>query len=69
MSRTIAVPESLLKKLSRATRAFQQLEDEMEDFLLVSNPEFLAKMRSARASHLSGKTRPLKELKKDLCIE
>ena len=69
MSKTIAVPESLLKTLSRATRAFQQLEDEMEDFLLVSNPEFLAKMRSARASHLSGKTRPLKDLKKDLCIE
>ena len=69
MSRTIAVPESLLKKLSRATRAFRQLEDEMEDFLLLSNPEFLAKMRSARASHLSGKTRLLKELKKDLCID
>ncbi|OFW54632.1 MAG: hypothetical protein A2146_08755 [Actinobacteria bacterium RBG_16_67_10] len=69
MSRTIAVPESLLKKLSRATRAFQQLEDEMEDFLLLSNPEFLAKMRSARASHLSGKTRPLRDLKKDLCIK
>ena len=69
MSRTIAVPESLLKKLSRATRAFQQLEDEMADFLLLSNPEFLAKMRSARASHLSGKTRPLRDLKKDLCIK
>lgn len=52
MSKTIAVPESLLKKLSRATRAFQQLEDEIEDFLLLSNPEFLAKMRSARAGHL-----------------
>lgn len=69
MSKTIAVPESLLKKLSQATRAFQQLEDELEDFLLLSDPEFLAKMRSARAGHLSGKTRPLKALKKDLCIE
>jgi len=69
MSKTIAVPESLLKKLSQATRAFQQLEDELEDFLLLSDPEFLAKMRSARAGHLSGKTRPLKDLKKDLCIE
>jgi len=69
MPRTIAVPESLLKKLSRATRAFQELEDELEDFLLINNPEFLAKMRSARASHLSGKTRPLEDLEKDLCIE
>ena len=69
MPKTIVVPESLLKKLSKATRAFQELEDELEDFLLVSDPEFLAKMRSARAGHLSGKTRPLNDLKKDLCIE
>ena len=69
MSRTITVPESLLKKLSKATRAFRELEDELEDFLLVGDPEFLAKMRSARANHVSGKVRPLRDLKKDLCIE
>ena len=68
MPRTIAVPESLLKKLSKATRAFQELEDELEDFLLISDPEFLAKMRSARASHLSGNTRPLSDLKKEIPI-
>ena len=65
MPRTIVVPESLLKKLSKATRAFQDFEDELEDFLLVNDPEFLAKMRSARTSHLSGKTRPLNDRKKD----
>lgn len=69
MLKTIAVPESLLKKLSKATRAFRELEDELEDFLLVSDPEFLAKMRSARASHLAGNARPLQDLKKELCIE
>lgn len=69
MPKTITVPESLLKKLSKATRAFQELEDEVEDFLLVNDPDFLAKMRSARASHLGGKTRSFKDLKKDLCIE
>lgn len=69
MLKTIAVPESLLKKLSKATQAFRELEDELEDFLLVSDPEFLAKIGSARASHLAGNTRPLKDLKKELCIE
>lgn len=69
MPRTVAVPESLLKTLSRATRAFHELEDELEDFLLTSDPEFLAKMQRARASHLSGNTRPLNDVKKELCIE
>ena len=33
MSRMISVPETLLKKISKASRAFQDLEDELEDFL------------------------------------
>lgn len=69
MPRTVAVPESLLKTLSRATRVFHELEDELEDFLLTSDLEFLAKMQRARASHLSGNTRPLNDIKKELCIE
>jgi hypothetical protein len=40
MSKTIEVPVTLIKKLSKATRAFQELEDELEDFLLLSAPEF-----------------------------
>ncbi len=66
MSKTIEVPVTLIKKLSKATRAFQELEDELEDFLLFSDPEFLAKMRRSRANHLAGKTRPVDDLKKEL---
>lgn len=69
MPKTIEVPESLLKKISKATRAFQELEDELEDFLLLSDPEFLSKMRRSRTDHLTGRTRPLKDLKKELCTE
>lgn len=65
MARMIAVPASLLTRLSKATRAFRELED----FLLAGDAEFLAKMRRARASHVSGHTRPLRNLKRDLCIE
>jgi hypothetical protein len=69
MSKTIEVPVTLIKKLSKATRAFQEIEDELEDFLLLSDPEFLAKMHRSRANHLAGKTRPIDDLKKELCIE
>ena len=69
MPKTIEVPESLIKKINKASRAFQELEDELEDFLLLSDPEFLAKMRRARADHIAGKVRPIEALKKELCIE
>lgn len=69
MQKTVSVPLSLIGKISKAARAFEELEDEMEDFLLSKDPEFLDKMRSARKAHLSGKTRPLSHLKKDLCIK
>ncbi len=69
MQKTIDVPVSLIGKISRAAAAFEELEDEMEDFLLSNDPEFLEKMRRARKSHAAGKTRPLKALKKDLCIK
>ncbi|GAB4545429.1 MAG: hypothetical protein Fur0020_14500 [Thermodesulfovibrionia bacterium] len=69
MGKTINVPISLLEKISEAARVFEDIEDEIEDFLLSKDPRFLAKMRRSRKDHLSGRTRPLKSLKKDLCIE
>lgn len=69
MPKTIEVPESLIKKISKAGRAFQELEDELEDFLLLSDPKFLAKMRRSRADHLAEKVRPVEALKKELCID
>lgn len=69
MAGTVTIPLSLFKKMSKATQAFQDLEDEFENFLLASNPEFVAKMRSARRDHVAGKTKSLQKLKKELCIE
>ena len=69
MPKTIDVPVSLIEKISKAAKAFEEFEDEMEDFLLAKDPQFLKKMRRARKSHLAGKTRPLENLKKELCIE
>lgn len=69
MPKTIEVPATLITKLSKATRAFQELENELEDYLLLSDPKFLAKMQRSRANHIAGKTRPISDLKKELCID
>lgn len=69
MPKVVEVPLSLIKKISKASRAFQELENELEDFFLLSDPEFLDKMRRSRSDHIAGKTKPFDDLKKDLCIE
>jgi len=65
--KSIEILVSLMKKLSKAAHAFHEREDELEDFLLLSDPEFIAKMRRSREYHLAGKTRPFSELEKELC--
>ena len=69
MPKTIEVSESLIKKISKASQAFQELEDELEDSLLLSDPEFLAKMRRSRADRIAGRVKPIEALKKELCID
>jgi len=66
MPKVVEVPLSLIKKISKASRAFQELENELEDFFLLSDPEFLDKMRRSRANHITGKTKSLDELKKEI---
>ena len=69
MSRTVEVPVSLLRKLARASNALASFEDELEDYLLARDDQFIQRMRDARSAHQAGKVRPLAVLKKDLCIE
>jgi len=69
MPKTVEVPVSLLDKISKAAKAFEDVEDEMEDFFLSKDALFLKKMRQARKNHVAGKTRSLDSLKKDLCIK
>jgi hypothetical protein len=69
MQKTVEMPVSLISKISRAAKAFEEVEDELEDYLLSQDPKFLEKMHKAKKAHLAGKTRSLKDLKKELCIE
>ena len=69
MARTVEVPVSLLKAMARASEALGRLEDELEDYLLGQDREFIDRMREARAGHLAGDVVSLSELKADYCTE
>jgi len=68
-TQVISIPVSLLEKMSEAARAFEEAQDELEDYLLAHDEDFLARMRQARARQLRGEARPLDDLKRELCIE
>jgi len=44
-------------------------KEELEDWLLVHNPEFIKRMKKARADDLAGKGKTLEEIKRKLCIK
>ncbi|RJQ58806.1 MAG: hypothetical protein C4530_10125 [Desulfobacteraceae bacterium] len=69
MPRMISVPETLIEKISKAGKAFQELEDELEDYLLISDQTFIEKMRRSRESHVEGDVRPFSLLKSEQCID
>ena len=66
MPETVSIPVSLLKKISLAANTFHELEDELEDFLLSNDPDFIAKMHQSRQEHLAGDTTSLEDLKREL---
>lgn len=46
---------------TKAGKAFQEMEDELEEFLLASDQAFIDKMRRSRKAHIAGNVRPFKE--------
>ncbi len=66
---TISVPVSLLQRMSEAVQVFEEFQDELEDYLISQDTDFLARMHRARAHHAEGETRTLDDLKQELCIE
>ncbi len=43
--------------------------EDLEDWLLSKNPEFIKKMRKVRRDDIQGKGKEWKSLKKELCIK
>lgn len=64
--KSVYLPKSLFHSLIEAHQKWEKVSDELEDFLLVSNPSFIKIMRKAREEDLKGKTRSLDELKKEI---
>jgi hypothetical protein len=69
MPKMISVPETLIEKISKAGRAFQALEDELEDYLLATDQSFIEKMRRSRKAHVEGNVKPFSLLKREQCID
>ena len=44
-------------------------KEDLEDWLLSQNPEFIKKMRRVRKDDIKGKGKDWEALKKDLCIK
>jgi len=65
MGETVEIPVGLYNRWLRASKALDEWRDAFEDFLIVSNPGLLRTLRGARREHLSGKTRPWEDFKRD----
>lgn len=52
---TVTIPKKLFKDLLQVTDYFEQIQSELEDFVLSRDAKFLARMRKARRDHAKGK--------------
>ena len=66
MGHTVEVPSEILRKFARASQAFDDLQDALEDYLITHNRRLLRVLRQARREHLAGKTRPFAEFVAEL---
>ena len=65
MGQTVEIPVDLFNKWLRASKALEEWRDAFEDSLILNNPRLVRELRKARREHLSGKTRPWEEFKRD----
>lgn len=66
MSQTLQLPSHLVKRLAAVCVEFEELHDELEDFLISQNPRLMRKLRKARHEDLAGKTRPYDQLAREM---
>jgi len=55
---TVNLPKRVMEKMLHVTVAFEELHDELEDYLIASRPALVKKLRQARREHLRGKVHP-----------
>jgi hypothetical protein len=59
------------KMVSFPVSIFESAEtkEDLEDWLMCQDPDFIESLRKARQEHLDGKGKDLETLKKELCIK
>lgn len=68
MSEILQIPSRLVKRLAQVCAEFEELNDQLEDFLISRNPQLLRELRKARREDLAGKTRPYNDLAQQLAL-
>lgn len=61
---TINLPKASVERLFDAMRFYELAQNEIEDFLISGNKTMMAKIKKARAEHLSGGTKDFQNLLK-----
>ncbi len=56
--KTITLPKHMVERMLRVTIAFEDLREELEDYLVARQPQLLKKLRAARREHLAGDVHP-----------
>lgn len=64
--KTIPIPSRIISSMIEAQKKWEKFGDELEDFLLSSDKQFIKKMEKSREEDLKGKARNLQELKREL---
>ena len=62
--KTVAIPKTLFYSILHAQKKWEAMSEELEDFLMTHNPEFLKKMNRAKKEHRSRDIVTLEELKR-----
>ncbi len=62
----VTIPRALFQSLVTMSSEWDAVQDRLENFLLSSDEQFIKKMARARQQHLSGKTKSLSVLKREL---
>lgn len=55
---TVTLPKRVVERVLSASAAFEAVYEELEDYLIMSQPKLVKRLRQARREHVNGKTRP-----------
>lgn len=68
LERTITLPRSSVEALFEGMEKASRAQDELEDYLFMSNPEIVRQLRLSQKQALAGKTKSFKSLLKEYGI-